>query len=152
MPSRKPSRKQDAAPAEDQVDAATAAAIDAVEGLDETTKRALKIPQVRAAIEQQLGEVDTARQQLATERALAQQFAQASFLESFPELAALPPQHLEAGLQQLAQQNPQRFPAGDGDTQPGSVPPGVGAAGTAGAGLRAASADRDMGRRSKMLA
>jgi hypothetical protein len=44
-----------------------------------------------------------------TERALAQQFAQASFMESFPELAGLPPQHLEAGLQQLAQQNPQRF-------------------------------------------
>jgi len=98
-----------AAPVDDQVDAETAAAIDAVEGLDETTKRALKIPQVRAAIEQQLGEVDTARQQLATERALAQQFAQASFLEGFPELAALAPEHLEAGLQQLAQQNPARF-------------------------------------------
>jgi hypothetical protein len=111
----KPDGKTDAksdikpAPVDDQVDAATAAAIDAVEGLDETTKRALKIPQVRAAIEQQLGEVDSARQQLATERALAQQFAQASFLEGFPELAGLPPQHLEAGLQLLAQQNPQRF-------------------------------------------
>jgi hypothetical protein len=35
-----PDAKQ--APVDDQVDAATAAAIDAVEGLDETTKRALK--------------------------------------------------------------------------------------------------------------
>jgi S-formylglutathione hydrolase FrmB len=33
------------------------------------------------------------------------QFAQASF----PELAGLPPEHIEAGLQQLAQKNPQRF-------------------------------------------
>lgn len=95
--------------ADDRVDASTAAAIDSVEGLDETTKKALKIPQVRAAIEQQLGEVESARQQLATDRALAQQFAQASFIESFPELAGLPAQHFEAGLQLLAQQNPQRF-------------------------------------------
>jgi hypothetical protein len=63
----------------------------------------------RAAIEQQLGEVDNARQQLATERALAQQFAQASLIQLVPELAGLPPHQIEAGLQQLAQTNPQRF-------------------------------------------
>jgi hypothetical protein len=103
------SKVEEVAAKDEQVDPATAAAIDAVEGLDETTKRALKIPQVRAAIEQQLGEVESARQQLATDRALAMQFSQAAFVESFPELAGLQPAQLEAGLQFLAQNAPQRF-------------------------------------------
>ena len=62
--------------APDHVDAATADAIDAMEGLDPETRKALKIPQVRQALEQQFAEADQAREQYASSLQNGQQMLQ----------------------------------------------------------------------------
>ena len=83
--------------------------INSVEGLAEETKKALKIPQIREAIEAHLGQAEQTRQAYASGLANAHAFGQASFFAALPELAGLPPEHLENGLVMLAQVDPPRF-------------------------------------------
>lgn len=77
--------------------------------LDRELEKALQHPQVRYAIEQQLGEAERMRQTYLDGIAAATQIAQASFLSQFPELAAVAPENLPAALEQLSQQDPARF-------------------------------------------
>ncbi len=77
--------------------------------LDAEIAKALKHPQVREAVEQELGKAAQAHQQYSSAVDVAQQFAVASFMEQFPELAQLSPEHLQQGLEALSQVNPERF-------------------------------------------
>jgi hypothetical protein len=77
--------------------------------LDPKLEEALKHPQVVQAIEQHLGVAETARKSYAEALNVAQDFARASFMESFPELAAVPLQQLQPALEMMAQQQPERF-------------------------------------------
>lgn len=81
----------------------------AVSGLDAEVEKALQHPQVRHAIEEQLGEAEKTRQSYLAGLAAATQVAQVSFLSQFPELAAVPPESLPAALQQLSRQDPEKF-------------------------------------------
>jgi hypothetical protein len=84
-------------------------AFDEMPGLDEPTKALLRNPQTREALEQNEQRTAAVTEAYNAALANANSFAQASFLEGFPELAALPAEHLHAGLNQLAQTNPERF-------------------------------------------
>jgi hypothetical protein len=77
--------------------------------LDSTLAEALRHPQVVQAIEQRLGVAETARKSYAEALGVAQDFARASFMENFPELAAVPPQQLQPALEMMAQRQPERF-------------------------------------------
>lgn len=81
----------------------------AVDGLDPELERALRHPQVRQAIEQQVGEAEMARQSYLAGLAAATQLAQASFLSQFPELAAIAPESLPGALELMSRQDPQKF-------------------------------------------
>ncbi len=61
----------------------------AVPGLDPEIEKALQHPQVRHAIEEQLGEAEKTRQSYLAGLAAATQIVQVSFLSQFPELAAV---------------------------------------------------------------
>lgn len=93
------------------IDDATAAAIDAMDGLNPGTKEALKNPQIRAALEEEFGKAQHVQESFSQALNTVQSWAQASFLESIPELAGLPPDQLEQGLAALAQVDPPRFNA-----------------------------------------
>jgi hypothetical protein len=80
-------------------------------GLDPEVAKALQHPQIRQAVEQELTQAYEARESYSQALATANNFAQASFLENFPELASLPPEQIEVGLHLLSQQNPARFNA-----------------------------------------
>jgi hypothetical protein len=80
-----------------------------VPGLDLEIEKALQHPQVRHAIEEQLGEAERTRQSYLAGLAAATQIAQASFLGQFPELAAVPPENLPGALEQLSRQDPEKF-------------------------------------------
>lgn len=77
--------------------------------LDPEIERALQHPQVRRAIEEQVGEAERARQSYRDGLAAAAQIAQASFLGQFPELAATPPENLPTALEILSRQDPAKF-------------------------------------------
>jgi hypothetical protein len=77
--------------------------------LDPKLEEALKHPRVVQAIEQRLGVAETARKSYAEALGVAQDFARASFMESFPELAAVPLQQLQPALEMMAQRQPERF-------------------------------------------
>jgi len=81
----------------------------AVPGLDPEIEKALQNPQVRHAIEEQLGEVEQTRQSYLAGLAAATQIAQVSFLSQFPELAAVLPENLPGALEQLSRQDPEKF-------------------------------------------
>lgn len=81
----------------------------AVPGLDPEIEKALQHPQVRHAIEQQLGEAEVTRQSYLAGLAAATQIARASFLSQFPELAAVPPENLPGALEQLSRQDPEKL-------------------------------------------
>jgi hypothetical protein len=81
----------------------------AVQSLDPELERALQHPQIRHAIEQQLGEVETARQTYLGGLAAATQIAQASFLSQFPELAGVASEALPGALAQLSRDDPAKF-------------------------------------------
>lgn len=81
----------------------------AVPGLDPEIEKALQHPQVRHAIEEQLGEAERTRQSYLAGLAAATQIAQVSFLSQFPELAAVPPENLPGVLEQLSRQDPEKF-------------------------------------------
>lgn len=70
---------------------------------------ALQHPQIRQAIEEQLGEVERARQEFVGGLAAATQVAQISLLSQFPELASTSPDQLPAALEQMSRQDPEKF-------------------------------------------
>lgn len=72
-------------------------------------EEALQHPQIRQAIEEQLGEVEKARQEYLGGLSAAAQIAQISFLSQFPELAGTAPELLPAALEQMSQQDPAKF-------------------------------------------
>lgn len=80
-----------------------------VEGLDPEVEKALKHPQVRQAIEDELGKAASAQQSYAAALQTANQFAMASLVDHFPELANIPVQNWEAALHIFAQSAPDRF-------------------------------------------
>ena len=77
--------------------------------LDPELEKALQHPQVRLAIEEQLGEVHKARQGYIEGLAVATQIAQASFLGQFPELAGIAPENLPAALEQMSREDPAKL-------------------------------------------
>lgn len=77
--------------------------------LDPELARALEHPQVRQAIEQQLGEAEKTRQDYLNGLAAATQIAQVSFISQFPELANVAPDNLPGALEQMSRQDPARF-------------------------------------------
>jgi hypothetical protein len=81
----------------------------AADGLDPEIEKALQHPQVAQAIEQRIGEAEKTRQSYLDGLAAATQIAQASFLGQFPELAGVAIENMPAVLQQMSQQDPQRF-------------------------------------------
>jgi hypothetical protein len=78
-------------------------------GLTPEVEIALRDPQVRQAFEEQLGEVEKARQEYLGGLSAATQIAQMSFLSQFPELAGVAPEQLPGALEQLAKQDPAKF-------------------------------------------
>lgn len=86
--------------------AAEAAPID---GLDPEVERALKHPQVRQAIEEELGKAQHVQRSFSEALGTVQSWAQASFLEAVPELQGLAPEQMEQGLALLSQVDPPRF-------------------------------------------
>jgi hypothetical protein len=74
-------------------------------------QKALGLPQVREALEQEFSRAETVRGEYTQALQTATDFARASFLEVAPELSGLPPEQFEQGLQMLAQVAPERFQA-----------------------------------------
>jgi hypothetical protein len=77
--------------------------------LDAKLEEALRHPQVRQAIDQEIAEVHKARQGYLEGLTAAAQIAQVSFISQFPELAAIAPENLPGALEQLSRQDPGRF-------------------------------------------
>ena len=77
--------------------------------LDPVLEKALQHPQVLQAIEEQIGEVEKARQSYRDGLLAATQIAQASFLSQFPELAAIAPENLPGALELMSRQDPAKF-------------------------------------------
>lgn len=88
-------------------DAASATRTDSE--LDPEIEKALRHPQVRQAIEQQLGEADRTRQSYADAIGATMDVAKAAFFSQFPELAGLSEAQIPAALQYLAQTAPEKF-------------------------------------------
>jgi hypothetical protein len=82
---------------------------DAAATLDPELDKALKHPQVRQAIEEQIGETEKTRQNYINGLAAATQIAQVSFLNQFPELAGVAPENLPAVLELMSRQDPATF-------------------------------------------
>jgi hypothetical protein len=82
--------------------------------LDPEVERALKHPQVRQAIEQQLGEAEQVRTSYSAALEAANTFAQATFFQVAPQLEGLPPELLAQGLIALKDVDPQAFNAAVG--------------------------------------
>ena len=81
----------------------------AASSLDSELEKALQHPQVRHAIEQQLGEAEKVRQTYLDGLAAATQVAQVSFLSQFPELAGIAQENLPGALEQLSREDPAKF-------------------------------------------
>lgn len=79
------------------------------EDLAPEVRKALQHPQIRQAIEEQLGEVEKARQEYIGGLSAATQIAQMSFLSQFPELAGTAPDQLPAALEQMSREDPAKF-------------------------------------------
>jgi hypothetical protein len=77
--------------------------------LDPELEKALQHPLVRYAIEEQIGEAEKARQNYLDGLTAATQIAQVSFLNQFPDLAGLGPEHLPGVLEQMSRQDPAKF-------------------------------------------
>jgi hypothetical protein len=76
---------------------------------DPKLEEALKHPQVVQAIEQRLEAAETTRKSYVEALGVAHDFARASFMENFPELAGVPLQQLQPALEMMAQRQPERF-------------------------------------------
>jgi hypothetical protein len=68
-------------------------------------------PKLRAAIEAELSQVETARSEYAQASFRAAQVAGAAVLSNFPELANVPSSHLGTAINLIGQQNPERATA-----------------------------------------
>ncbi|MCG2665881.1 hypothetical protein ACFPFP_02920 [Bradyrhizobium sp. GCM10023182] len=79
-----------------------------VEGLDPEVAKAMQHPQVRQAIEDELGKADAAKQQYAQALTAATQFAQANLIDHLPELAEIPVDRWAEAISILNQADPQR--------------------------------------------
>jgi len=91
--------------------------IDAIDGLHPETRKALKIPQVREALEQEFSQIDAAKQSYAEGLRAAQQFAQLNLVDDLPELANIPLENWQTAVTLLHQQDPQRVQAALGELQ-----------------------------------
>jgi len=76
---------------------------------EDEVERALKLPRVKAALDQRVTEADTARETYTKQVGLANQFAAAAFTEGFPELARLPLDQMADALTAMAHREPARF-------------------------------------------
>ncbi|WNV10173.1 hypothetical protein [Tardiphaga sp. 709] len=92
----------------------SADAVRANSDLDPEVERALKHPQVRQAIEQQLGEAEQVRTSYSAALEAANSFAQATFFQVAPQLEGLPPDQLAQGLMMLKDVDPKAFNAAIG--------------------------------------
>lgn len=81
----------------------------ATSGLDLELEKALSHPQVRHAIDEQVAEVEKARQGYLDGLAAATQIAQVSFVSQFPELVGVAPEDMPSALAHLSRQDPARF-------------------------------------------
>lgn len=81
------------------------------QGLTVETVRALKNPEIRAAVEQEFNRAEAVRSEYSQGLQVAHDFGQAAFMSIVPELQGLPPDQIEQGLQILAQVEPQRYQA-----------------------------------------
>lgn len=79
-----------------------------VDGLDPEVERALKHPQVREAIEQELGKAHHAQQAYTQALSVAQQVAQAGLVDTLPELTQIPLDRWAEAISILHQTDPQR--------------------------------------------
>jgi len=79
------------------------------DGLDAELDKALRHPQVLKAIEERVGEAEKTRQAYLDGLVAATQIAQASFLNQFPDVAGIAPEHLPAALAQMSQQDPTKY-------------------------------------------
>src|SRR6185436_16712848 len=77
--------------------------------LDPELEKALRHPQVRLAIDEQVAEVEKARQGYLDGLAAATQIAQASLVSQFPELVGIAPENMPAALEHLSRQDPVKF-------------------------------------------
>jgi hypothetical protein len=77
--------------------------------LDPELEKILQHPQVRQALDEQIGEIEKTRRGYLDALASATQIAQVSFLSQFPELAGVAPENLPGALEQMSQQDPQGF-------------------------------------------
>ena len=82
---------------------------ESVKDLDPDVERALKLPQVRQALEQEFSKADTAREQYSNALNLANQVSLARLAEIIPDVAGLPPEQRQQGLELLAQVDRPRF-------------------------------------------
>jgi hypothetical protein len=79
-----------------------------MDGLDVETRKALKIPQVRQAIEQEFTKAETAQRTYAEAVSHANTYSQAAILAIAPELANVPLDRWQEGIGILAQSDPAR--------------------------------------------
>jgi len=78
-------------------------------GVQPDVAEALLKPQVRAALEGEFQRADEVKQQYSAAIQQAQTFAQAAFFEAVPELAGLPLDQVEQGIEWLRVNAPERF-------------------------------------------
>jgi hypothetical protein len=77
----------------------------------------LAIPHVKQAVDKLTGEAETVKQTYSQAAEIAQDFARASFIEYFPEIAALPLDQWEGALALMSQRQPDRFQKAVGTLQ-----------------------------------
>ena len=95
-------------PAKSKAEQAEDAEIDAMDGLDAETRKALKIPQVRQAIEQEFSQAEQVRQQYTGSLQAGQEMLQATVSALAPQLEGMPLEHWPQAIQMLAQVDPVR--------------------------------------------
>lgn len=78
-------------------------------GLAPEIEKALQHPQVRQAIEERIGEAESARQDYLVGLSAATQVAQIGLLGQFPELLNIAPDQLPAALEQMSRRDPDKF-------------------------------------------
>jgi hypothetical protein len=79
-----------------------------IEGLDEPTRQALKVPAIREAVEREFTKAAETQQAYSTGLNHAQQFAQASLLAVAPELGQVPIERWAEAVNIIAQSDPAR--------------------------------------------
>src|SRR5205814_2895546 len=77
--------------------------------LEPDLEKALSNPKIKDAIASQISEAESARQTYSNAVNVANDFARASFIEYFPEIAGLPLPQWEGALAAMAQREPARY-------------------------------------------